>query len=173
MGTFYCQNKMIRMKYVFLIFLYINICIMSNAQVYSYKYPRPAVTADCVVVTRTGKVLLIQRGFQPYKGSWAFPGGFMNMDETTDECAKRELLEETGLTVDSLKLVGVYSKVDRDPRSRVITTAYITIIDDVKDVKGSDDATNAQWFSVEALPPLAFDHDEIMKDALEIYRQMR
>ena len=97
----------------------------------------------------------------------------MNMDETTDECAKRELLEETGLTVDSLKLVGVYSKVDRDPRSRVITTAYITIIDDVKDVKGSDDAANAQWFSVEALPPLAFDHDEIMKDALEIYRQMR
>ena len=98
---------------------------------YTYKYPRPAVTSDCVVITKEEqpKVLLIQRGFDPYKGSWAFPGGFMNMDETTEECAIRELEEETGLKVTTVHQIGAYSKVDRDPRGRTITVAYLAIID--------------------------------------------
>ena len=97
---------------------------------FTYEYPRPAVTADCVVIARENepKVLLIQRGNEPFKGCWAFPGGFMNMDETTEQCAVRELEEETGLKVTEIKQIGAYSKVDRDPRGRTITVAYLAII---------------------------------------------
>jgi 8-oxo-dGTP diphosphatase len=134
---------------------------------YTYKYPRPAVTADCVVIAQaTREVLLIQRGIEPFKGCWAFPGGFMNMDETTEQCAVRELEEETGLRVSSLRQVGTYSKVDRDPRGRTITVAYLALIDAPVSVKGQDDAAQAQWFPLSALPPLAFDHAEIMQDAI-------
>ena len=139
---------------------------------YTYKYPRPAVTADCVVVTKemTPQVLLIERGVDPYKGCWAFPCGFMNMDETTEECAIRELEEETGLKVFELYQIGAYSKVDRDPRGRTITVAYLVIVDHPIAVTGQDDATKAKWFPVDVLPPLAFDHDEIMKDAINYYK---
>jgi len=137
---------------------------------YTYKYPRPAVTADCVVITKEAdpKVLLIQRGFEPYKGCWAFPGGFMNMDETIEQCAIRELEEETGLKLElkDLTLVGVYSTVNRDPRGRTMSVAFQVEIDSPLQVKGSDDATNAQWWPLSSLPQLAFDHDEIMQDAL-------
>ena len=135
---------------------------------YTYKYPRPAVTADCVVFTRESnpKVLLIERAAEPYKGRWAFPGGFMEMDETTEQCAIRELEEETGLKIEDLKQIGTYSKVDRDPRGRTITVAYLAIIDAPLEVRGQDDAAKAQWFSLDELPELAFDHDEIMRDAL-------
>lgn len=162
-----------RLFYVLTILMtLLNMEVKAQTQMYSYKYPRPAVTADCIVMTRTGKVLLIQRKFPPFKDLWAFPGGFLNMDETTEDCSKRELQEETGLQVKSVTLVGVYSKVDRDPRSRVITTAYITLLDDVAEVKGDDDAANALWFSIDDLPPLAFDHAEIMHDALILYRRL-
>ena len=82
---------------------------------YTYKYPRPAVTADCIVITKETepKVLLIQRSIDPFKGCWAFPGGFMNMDETTEQCAVRELEEETGLRLSDVRQIGAYSKVDR------------------------------------------------------------
>ena len=98
---------------------------------YTYKYPRPAVTADCIVITKDAepKVLLIQRGIDPFKGCWAFPGGFMNMDETTEQCAIRELEEETGLKVATTYQLGAYSKVDRDPRGRTVTVAYLAIVD--------------------------------------------
>ena len=134
---------------------------------YTYKYPRPAVTADCVVVTREAepKVLLIQRAIEPYKGCWAFPGGFMNMDETTEQCAIRELEEETGLKLDTMHQIGAYSKVDRDPRGRTITVAYLAIIDKPVQVNGQDDAAKAEWFPINNLPHLAFDHQEIMTDA--------
>jgi 8-oxo-dGTP diphosphatase len=137
---------------------------------YTYKYPRPAVTADCVVITKETepKVLLIQRGNDPYKGCWAFPGGFMEMDETAEQCAKRELEEETGLKIEYLRQLGAYSKVGRDPRGRTITIAYLAYIDIPQAVVGQDDATKAEWWSINALPPLAFDHDEIMQDALKI-----
>ena len=139
---------------------------------YTYKYPRPAVTADCVVMTREAvpQVLLIERGNDPFKGCWAFPGGFMNMDESTEQCAIRELEEETGLQVTDIHQVGAYSKVDRDPRGRTITVAYLAIIDAPKEVSGLDDAAKAKWFPIDALPPLAFDHDEIMRDAFELYQ---
>ena len=133
---------------------------------YTYKYPRPAVTADCVVITKEAepKVLLIQRGADPYKGCWAFPGGFMNMDETTEQCAIRELEEETGLKLTTIKQIGAYSKVDRDPRGRTITVAYLAIIDKPAQVTGQDDAAKAEWFPLSALPELAFDHADIITD---------
>ena len=142
---------------------------------YTYKYPRPAVTADCIVMTREPEpqVLLIQRGHEPFKGCWAFPGGFMNIDETTEQCAIRELEEETGLKVNSLHQVGAYSKVDRDPRGRTVTVAYLAIIEAPVEVLGQDDAAKAQWFSVNSLPPLAFDHEEILKDAMALYKKMK
>ena len=137
---------------------------------YIYEYPRPAVTADCVVITKEKepKVLLIQRGHEPFKGCWAFPGGFMNMDETTEQCAVRELEEETGLKVSDIQQIGAYSKVDRDPRGRTVTVAYLAVIEKPEAVKGLDDAAKAQWFSISALPKLAFDHEEIMKDAKKL-----
>ena len=137
---------------------------------YTYKYPRPAVTADCVVITKEKepKVLLIQRGHEPFKGQWAFPGGFMNMDETTEQCAVRELEEETGLKVSNIQQIGAYSKVDRDPRGRTVTVAYLAIIDKPEAVKGLDDAAKAQWFPISNLPKLAFDHEEIMRDAIKL-----
>ena len=139
---------------------------------YTYKYPRPAVTADCVVITKEAmpRVLLVQRGIEPFKDCWAFPGGFMNMGETTEQCAIRELEEETGLQITELHQIGAYSKVDRDPRGRTITVAYLAIIDEPIAVTGLDDAAKAEWWSVNALPPLAFDHVDIMQDALEMYK---
>ena len=136
---------------------------------YIYEYPRPAVTADCVVITKETepKVLLIQRGNEPFKGQWAFPGGFMNMDETTEQCAIRELEEETGLKVTEIQQIGAYSKVDRDPRGRTVTVAYLAIIDKAEVVQGLDDAAKAQWFSLSSLPKLAFDHEDIMNDVIK------
>ena len=141
---------------------------------YTYKYPRPAVTADCIVITKEAEpmVLLIKRGDEPFKGCWAFPGGFMNMDETTEQCAIRELEEETGLKVSKVYQIGAYSKVDRDPRGRTITVAYLAIIDASMAVKGQDDAAKAQWFPMSTLPELAFDHDEIMWDAIKKYKEV-
>ena len=151
---------------------------------YTYKYPRPAVTADCIVITREAepKVLLIQRGDQPFKGGWAFPGGFMNMDETTEQCAIRELEEETcaireleeetGLRLSNVHQIGAYSKVDRDPRGRTITVAYLAIIDEPIAVTGQDDAAKAEWWPLSDLPHLAFDHYDIMQDAIQLYHQI-
>ena len=141
---------------------------------YTYKYPRPAVTADCIVITKEAdaKVLLIQRGDEPFKGCWAFPGGFMNMDETAEQCAIRELEEETGLKVIELHQIGAYSKVDRDPRGRTITVAYLIVIDKPLPVIGQDDAAKAEWWPLSTLPQLAFDHDEILKDAITLFNQL-
>ena len=142
--------------------------------IYTYKYPRPAVTADCVVITKETepKVLLIQRGNDPFKGYWAFPGGFMDMDETTEQCAFRELEEETGLVVTQLHQIGAYSKVDRDPRGRTITVAYLSVVEQPFAVQGQDDAAKAQWFPLSDLPELAFDHDEIMRNAIRKYKEI-
>ncbi|MBQ8713919.1 MAG: NUDIX hydrolase [Prevotella sp.] len=137
---------------------------------FTYKYPRPAVTADCVVITKEKepRVLLIERGFEPFKGCWALPGGFMNMDETTEQCAIRELEEETGLRVNDLQQIDTFSKVDRDPRGRTITVAYLIRIDEAVPVTGLDDAAKAAWFPLSTLPPLAFDHADIMAKAIKM-----
>lgn len=141
---------------------------------FTYDYPRPAVTADCVVIAKENepKVLLIRRGNEPFKGCWAFPGGFMNMEETAEQCAVRELEEETGLKVTEIKQIGAYSKVDRDPRGRTVTVAYLVVIDKAEAVKGGDDAAKAQWFPISGLPKLAFDHEEIMKDAKRLFESL-
>lgn len=135
---------------------------------YEYKYPRPAVTADAVVITQNEprKVLLIERGGEPFKGCWAFPGGFMNMDETLEECVVRELKEETGLVVTEVKPIGSYSRVDRDPRGRTITIAYLIVVEEELPVKGQDDAKQAKWWPLNKLPELAFDHSKILNDTL-------
>ena len=141
---------------------------------YTYKYPRPAVTADCVVMTKEAvpQILLIQRGNHPFKGSWAFPGGFMNMDETTEQCAIRELEEETGLQVSKIQQIGAYSKVDRDPRGRTVTVAYLAIVDAPVAVTGQDDAAKAEWWPWSDLSHLAFDHYDIMQDAIQKYKEI-
>ena len=97
---------------------------------YNYEYPRPAVTADCVVFSHeeTGlSVLLIERVNEPFKGCWAFPGGFMDMDEDAEACAIRELKEETGLEIRSMKQVGAFTEVNRDPRGRTVSIAFYAV----------------------------------------------
>lgn len=134
---------------------------------YCYKYPHPSVTADCVIFGFDGvsiKVLLIQRGIEPYKGKWAFPGGFMQIDETVEECARRELEEETGLKNASVEQFYTFSDVNRDPRERVITVAHYALVR-LSEVKGGDDAASAQWFAENEIPSLAFDHNRILRMA--------
>lgn len=136
---------------------------------YCYRYPHAAVTADCVIYGFDGenlKILLIERGLPPYKGMWALPGGFMKIDETIDETARRELFEETGLKNVYLTQFKVFSKVDRDPRERVVTVAFIALVRPADyNLIAGDDAANALWFDEDMLPPMAFDHIDIIREA--------
>ena len=140
---------------------------------YCYKYPHPAVTTDCVIFGFDGselQVLLIERGIEPFKGKWAFPGGFLNMDETAQEGALRELKEETGLENAYIEQFNTYSDPGRDPRERVITIAHYALVR-IQEVKGGDDAAKAQWFPIDEVPQLAFDHDKILRDAMRKQRE--
>ena len=139
---------------------------------YAYRWPRASVTADAVLFAeRDGQtyVLLIQRGNEPYKGCWAFPGGFLEMDETVARCAERELEEETGIVLTGMQLVGIYSNVERDPRGRVITAAYAAMTT-MPEATAADDAAAAKWWPLNELPPLAFDHDKILADAKKVLK---
>ena len=141
---------------------------------YTYKYPHPAVTTDSVIFGFDGSsinILLIERGLEPYKGSWALPGVFLRMDETVEEGAKRELCEETNIKDVYLEQFHVFSGVDRDPRERVQTIAFLAFVRQEKyEVIAGDDAAQAQWFPISELPELAFDHKEIIRVALEKLR---
>lgn len=142
-------------------------------KMYSYKYPHPAVTTDCVIFGFDGaklKVLLIERGNEPYKGRWAFPGGFLNMDESAEQGARRELMEETGMAAGYMEQFHAFTDPDRDPRERVITIAYYALCK-IQEVKGGDDAAKAQWFSIDEIPQLAFDHDCMLHLALSALRE--
>lgn len=142
---------------------------------YTYDYPRPAVTADSVVFCNGSdglSVLLIERANDPFKGCWAFPGGFMDMEENAEDCAKRELKEETGIEVRSLEYLGTFSEVNRDPRGRTITIAYYAVVEK-SDVIGADDASQARWFPIDSIPSLAFDHEEILRAALKVLNDLR
>lgn len=135
---------------------------------YTYNYPRPAVTTDCVIFGYDGKelkVLLIERGIEPFKGCWAFPGGFLNMDEDALAGARRELKEETGLEDAFIEQFHTFSEPGRDPRGRVITIAHYALVK-IQEVEGGDDAAQARWFPIGEVPPLAFDHDRILRMAM-------
>lgn len=137
---------------------------------YTYEYPRPALTVDCAVFGLDEgdlQVLLIRRGLEPFVGRWALPGGFVHLDETLEEAARRELEEETGLRKVFLEQLFTFGAIDRDPRQRTVTVAYYALVK-LSDhrVKAATDAADAAWFAVTDLPDLAFDHREIFDVAL-------
>lgn len=137
---------------------------------FEYEYPRPAVSVDIVAIReKEGRreLLLIQRKNEPYMNCWALPGGFLDMGETLEQAAERELKEETGLEINSLRQLGAFSKVDRDPRTRVISVAYFAELTSGQTAIAADDAQDVGWFDLEKLPELGFDHDEMIKLALE------
>ena len=142
---------------------------------YTYRYPRPAVTADIIVTDfrdSPGKILLIQRKHEPFKEMWALPGGFMNMDETLEEAARRELKEETGIEADRLVKFDTYDRPGRDPRGRTVTQVFVLEWrPDLGHPSAGDDAKNERWFEVNDLPPLAFDHDEVIADFLPLLKR--
>lgn len=133
---------------------------------FTYQYPHPAVTTDVVVFTIQDsalKVLLVMRGGEPFKGSWALPGGFIKMDEDLETGALRELREETGVKDVYIEQLATFGAVNRDPRERVITVAYYALIPSEKLVlKAATDADATAWFAINKLPTLAFDHKEIL-----------
>lgn len=136
---------------------------------YSYEYPHPAVTVDMVIFTiRDGqlKLLLVRRAGEPYRGKWALPGGFVRLDEGLDEAAVRELTEETGVCGVYLEQLYTFGGPERDPRERVITVAYYALIpSDRLQLRAATDAEAVGWFGLDELPPLAFDHADIVATA--------
>ncbi len=142
---------------------------------YVYDWPRPMVTADAAVfafVDGGCKLLLIQRKREPFKDRWALPGGFVEIEEDLPEAAARELAEETGLKDVPLEQLRTFGKPGRDPRGRTITVAYFGIAgENWEEIKAADDAAEAQWFDIEHLPRMAFDHDEIVRCAIERLKQ--
>jgi len=134
---------------------------------FTYKYPRAALTVDAIVFVKsetTISVLLIERGREPFKNKWALPGGFVDLDETLEKACIRELEEETGLQVEKMQQFRAYDAIDRDPRHRTISVVYSVQLAGKMPVKGNDDAAQARWFSIDDLPELAFDHAEILND---------
>lgn len=136
---------------------------------YTYDYPRPCVTTDCLIFKKMDNswhTLLIERNNEPFKGCWALPGGFLEMDEDLETCAARELQEETGLSGIALNQFHTFGKPNRDPRHRTISVAFWGVARSQQEAIGGDDAARARWFVLEQLPSLAFDHNEILQKAL-------
>lgn len=136
-----------------------------GAQKFTYEYPRPALTVDLVIVTREARprMLLIRRKADPFAGQWAFPGGFVNANETLAAAARRELREETGSDVGEIEQLYTAGDPGRDPRGWTVTVAYLARVDagQLKPV-AADDAEAVGWFPVDDPPPLAFDHTMIL-----------
>lgn len=133
---------------------------------YTYDYPRPALTVDCIIFGWDGehlKILLIQRANDPYKGHWALPGGFVDLDEDLEAAALRELEEETGIKDLFIEQLYTFGGLHRDPRGRVVSVGYYALINlNDHPVKAASDAGQAQWFFFDELPDLAFDHENIL-----------
>ncbi len=145
---------------------------MAEKGKYVYDWPRPMVTVDAVVFTYSGdktKVLLINRGKEPFKGKWALPGGFIDIDEELEDAVVRELAEETGLAGVQLEQMHTFGTVGRDPRGRQISVAFMGIATKGQDtIKAGDDAAKAQWFDIEEVPKdMAFDHNEVVRFAIK------
>ena len=141
---------------------------------YTYEYPRGALTVDCVVFGLDDedlKVLLIQRALPPFAGTWALPGGFVRVDETLEDAARRELEEETGLRNVFLEQLYTFGALDRDPRERVVSVAYYALVK-LSDhtVQAATDARDAAWFAVHDVPSLAFDHADVLQLAVDRLR---
>lgn len=136
---------------------------------YTYEYPHPAVSVDTVVFTLcegTLCVLLIRRGAEPFKGRWALPGGFVEIDEGLEDAARRELREETGVEARTIDQLRAFGDPGRDPRERVISVAHFALVpEDALDIRADSDADEAGLFTVEDVPALAFDHDAILATA--------
>lgn len=127
--------------------------------------PNPKLTVDAVLL-KGDEILLIRRGRDPFKGSWALPGGFVDVGETTEDACLRELVEETGLKGIVVGLLGVYSDPERDPRHHTVSVVYVCGVGGIMPgIEAGDDAEEARWFPLDALPPLAFDHGRIAQDA--------
>lgn len=142
---------------------------------YTYDYPRPSLTVDCIIFgldESSGlKVLLIQRAKDPFKDAWALPGGFVGENETLEEAALRELKEETGVSDLFIEQLFTFGEPKRDPRGRVVTVAYYSLINLAEHKIGADtDAQDVKWFPINSLPPLAFDHAEILQIAINRLR---
>jgi 8-oxo-dGTP diphosphatase len=137
---------------------------------YCYEHPRPSVTVDIVLFHSGGgrdEVLLVKRAQEPFKGGWAFPGGFVDKDESLEDAAARELKEETGLAGLILRQVGAFGDPGRDPRGHTVSVAFAAVVDEKGEVKASDDAEEARWHSATRPPRLAFDHRKILRVAYE------
>lgn len=137
---------------------------------YTYQYPRPAVTVDMLILDKSGaspRILLIERRNNPFAGCWALPGGFVDENEDINDAALRELREETNLTGVALHQFGAFGKPGRDPRGHTITIAYWGFADNPQQACAADDAKNLKWFEISNLPTLAFDHFEIIQSGLK------
>jgi len=135
------------------------------------RFSGPALTVDAVWFRR-GRVLLVRRGRPPFQGSWALPGGFVEAGETVETAVVRELREETGLTGRAGPLIGIYSEPGRDPRGHTVSVVF-RIRGPGGKPHGGDDAAHAEWVPIHALPPLAFDHARILRDAIAQTRRGR
>ena len=143
-------------------------------EAYTYDYPRPALTADVAVLrlVEMPEILLIQRKEEPFKNNWALPGGFMEMEETLEETARRELMEETSVRAAELIRFDTYDKPGRDPRGRTITQVFVMIWkEEMGQPKAGSDAANLQWFALNELPELAFDHQQILSDVIQMIKE--
>ena len=127
----------------------------------------PLLTTDCVVLDGSGRVLLIRRGHPPFEGHYALPGGFVDVGETVEDACRRELLEETGVKAGKLALIGIYSAPDRDPRGHTASAAYLTRVRGAA-AKAGDDAATVEWIDNWRRLDLAFDHRQILRDAIKL-----
>ena len=144
---------------------------MKTNSKFNYDYERPALASDCVILGFDGgelKLLLTEREKAPFKNKWALPGGFVFMDETTESCARRILLEKAGIKNVYIEQLYTFSEIDRDPRERIVTVAYYALVNKHQyELIAGRDTLKAEWFEISKLPKLAFDHNKIVTMAIQ------